>query len=679
MSHEDTQTTPCQPLLTTLLAYSRIELPLFQRYYSWGGADKETAASVYFTRFLANPRASKMLGNILIYSAKRAEFQSDTRAEVYLADGQHRLGTIVLAAVAVQEVLECVTRHTHRGAAKSAHNHLEQHSRALDVLSRSQLQVRLSPGEEPVRLVEFLKENGRKLDELLLQREQIAQDYQQHLTHIRATLGRGDLRTAKTSATQDRNQKYNVLDQEIKRRQNICAWRAFESIRQALRKPDDEDFFDCIDTCRVFLERIKKYEITMNCLVPVKDYAVPLEVLEEVAFEEFANLNNMVYPLNEGELLDSIIQSKAGVGCLSRELLLPGSELRKALAYFGVKDASQVADFAARVLATVQGGTAYQWVRQELYGSATPEVLLHQLGERVLRLKEFLKAVRHASKEISNLYDLLFELMPRPIYAVYLSRVSEQIGPRPADSTLRAVFKLLALFELSTLYIPSNNKRPHLLRDIGPLKTIEEGMEYVLKHFEARDNANTGATRLDDLNAKVKHLLCKFPLGGHMYRKHAKLVLVLADLERPLAGLAHNWSNYSFEHFVPQKYKKRAPLDTDDDDYLALVNEFMNLDADEADEAINLLGNGALLCGSTNSGLSNKWPKEKVNKTQTDGLENSWWNTHWADLSDNGGRFGKSHIQERTQRLAANATRWLFTHDLYTVHTSLAGAVASNS
>lgn len=650
-----------------MLAYRKLTLPLFQRCYSWGGPDKEHAASGYFMEFLSNRNANDFFGHLFVYAEERYQFETDTRAEAFLGDGQHRLCTIVLGGLVIYEALQAITAHSHRGAAEQAERLLEEYADDFDILTTSQLEIRVAPGEAPLKLVDVIAQQKRRLAELTAQRERVTEQYHAQLSDIRTSLASGERRVAKNSQTLDRNRKYAQIDQEIKQLQSLYVWRAYRSIEQVLKEESaGADFFDCLARCRVFFERLEAYSLSMVCLGPKRKGGVTLEVLEAQAFEMFAQLNGHTYPLGAGELLESLIQGKAAPGCPSRQLPLPASELRKVLAYFGVEGGNGVAEFAARMMHKTSELKAYQWVKRDLYGAPNRAQVLEQVAGHALRLQEFKTAVGNASEEVAKLYELFFSLMARPVHATYLSRVSAQIGPNPAESVLRAVLKLLVLFELALLHIPKNQRRSKSAEDLAPLDTMEAGLRYVLKHFDAKADAEQGLLPLDALQAKVQTLMAEFPMGAQPFRRHAKLLLVLSDLGKPLAGLAHNWSSYSFEHVIPQKFAKR-PADTEtwDDALQALAEELQGLEPDEVDATINLLGNGALLDTQTNSGLSNKWPVEKVRITQAKALENSWWNTHWSDVSSNGGgQFGIVEVKERSERLAGNVSRWLFLHDM---------------
>ncbi len=94
--------------LSTFLKIKSIKMPIFQRKYSWGESSKKNKALDYF-KFLTSTETIDFLGNFFCYSKEPIDIGGDLsntfkNNELFLADGQHRLITIVLAAHAINKL-----------------------------------------------------------------------------------------------------------------------------------------------------------------------------------------------------------------------------------------------------------------------------------------------------------------------------------------------------------------------------------------------------------------------------------------------------------------------------------------------------------------------------------------------------------------------------------------------
>lgn len=286
-----------QPSLKTVLAYHRLSVPMFKRHYSWGAPEKKFAARSYFLEFLTNRNANDFFGHIVVYSATRHDFEKDDNANVYLVEGQHRLVTVVLGALAVHEALKHVAQHVHRGVAERAAAMLSEHHELFTTLTGSNMEVKLFPGEAPVRLTGFIQGQRSKLSELKRKWEQIEADYRASLQEIRSNVEIGDRRLAKKSMTLARNQQLERVGQKEKELESICAWRSYQLLKETLFNPDDPDFYECLSRCEAFLDRMEGYCIQMTCLVPRRNGGTSLGMLESEAFNIFAQLNVHACPL----------------------------------------------------------------------------------------------------------------------------------------------------------------------------------------------------------------------------------------------------------------------------------------------------------------------------------------------------------------------------------------------
>lgn len=92
-----------QPLsLLRLVWFHEIGMPLFQRPFNWGSSGENfDKALQYFDRFLQNKEANLFFGAVFVHATRRYDYARDEAVSVQLSDGQHRLATVVLAALAL--------------------------------------------------------------------------------------------------------------------------------------------------------------------------------------------------------------------------------------------------------------------------------------------------------------------------------------------------------------------------------------------------------------------------------------------------------------------------------------------------------------------------------------------------------------------------------------------------
>lgn len=283
-----------QPTLKTLLGYAKLSIPLFQRPYSWGGPEKENAAKSYFSEYLADPHAVNFFGFIILYSPTRHDFKNDTNVEVHIADGQHRLVTVVLAAMAVQDALDRLMQTKDAGAVRQASELLSRNQKLLSALTNSNIEVKLAPGAQPIRLKDFIKEQTAQLEHLKLERAQIQLAYQESRREISRDLGTGKRREAGKKKTLDRNHKLKRVGQLEKDLEGIFAWRSYQLLKGVLDNPGDPGFHECLGYCREFLKRLNEYYVHVTCLVSRHNGGESLGALESEAFMLFIQSNSRV-------------------------------------------------------------------------------------------------------------------------------------------------------------------------------------------------------------------------------------------------------------------------------------------------------------------------------------------------------------------------------------------------
>ena len=266
---------------------------MFHRPYSWGGPKKETAASSYFSDFLANEHAHTHLGNLFMYADERYDFEGrKANAIVYVGDGLHRLVTLVLGALVVREALQKICLHSHPRAAGEANELIAEFEETFRVMVGCRLEVRVRSGAAPVRLLEFVRNQVEALASIEVERSAVQEQYQRQVELIRAASARGRRRAVTNCQNADRDANLAPLKTMFNGLKEVPLWRAYQSLRVALFGEDDPDFIKCLGRCAVFLERLESYTLAMTCLVP-RRRGVGMVDVEKEAFPMFAHMNGL--------------------------------------------------------------------------------------------------------------------------------------------------------------------------------------------------------------------------------------------------------------------------------------------------------------------------------------------------------------------------------------------------
>ncbi|MBR7512714.1 DUF262 domain-containing protein, partial [Mycobacterium tuberculosis] len=85
------------PTLVDLCACQALRTPIFQRPYGW----TPEKAVEYFRDFLANPKANNLFGSVFGYCQTPWSRAAPSANEMFVTDGQHRLVTSTVVAVAL--------------------------------------------------------------------------------------------------------------------------------------------------------------------------------------------------------------------------------------------------------------------------------------------------------------------------------------------------------------------------------------------------------------------------------------------------------------------------------------------------------------------------------------------------------------------------------------------------
>jgi hypothetical protein len=238
--------------LPELLSRGNLKLPKLHRSYCTAESWSPTATCHYFLEVLASPEPHTHLGNIVLYSIDPTAFEQGSGADVYVADGLHRLVAVVLGSMAVREMLGRIAEGPYPGLVKRAKILLSRDSETLDAIERCHLEVSPSQGAAPVPLVEFIKQTAATAS----------------AASFRPSNSGGE---GSTSCRNPENAKDAVV------------WKTYESLKQALSMAGPSGSDPDLLKCFAFLERLKEFTLAITCLVP-SDGRFEFEAVQEEAF-----------------------------------------------------------------------------------------------------------------------------------------------------------------------------------------------------------------------------------------------------------------------------------------------------------------------------------------------------------------------------------------------------------
>jgi len=238
--------------LPELLSCGNLKLPFLHRSNCTSESWNPTTTCHYFLEVLASPEPHTHLGNVVLYSIDPTAFEQGSGADMYVADGLHRLVAVVLGSMAVREMLGRIAAGPYPGQVKRAKILLSRDGEALDTIERCHLEVSPSQGAAPVPLVEFIKQTA-------------------------ATASAASFRSSNSDgevAASCRNPE-NAKD--------AIVWRTYESLKQALSMGGPSGSDPDLVKCFIFLERLQAFTMAITCLLPCAERS-DFEAVQEDAF-----------------------------------------------------------------------------------------------------------------------------------------------------------------------------------------------------------------------------------------------------------------------------------------------------------------------------------------------------------------------------------------------------------
>lgn len=642
-----------QPLsLQRLVAFRELRMPLFQRPYQWGSpGENRDKALKYFERFLQNREANLFFGSVFVHAAHRYDYARDETVKVQLSDGQHRVVTVVLAAMAVErrlrEVLADLDDDDYVDAEKALN------SAGLCKCAMSGVYCVIDKFGNSEQVGAFIRRELASLVQLETEKLAVDNNYKLQCGELK---GRADMSPAqrkirKKELTEGKNSDLRRKDDSIKRIQQQPLLTSFLQLADYLSRLKPGKLLKCAEN---FIARVETLRVGLISLQPEQGEIVSSHVIDSEAFAMFTQMNGDATPLDEGDLFRAFAENKAPPGHPLLAFLTRNNAQQQALARFGISSPNDVAALLAKLEDPKHPDkNTYAWV-MKLYAAHQPNNVLDQFASNLVALDRLNKAVSVLHGGIRSLFELyLHGVSKTTTRVVFMAKFAQAMNERAyTEVDLRSLLRILVLLELMQLYVPEGAKRPNLARDLpGIGGTERDALRFVRNHF--------GVVSNEELKTRLTTFLCKYPLGEPKHRKLAKLMLACADADSRGASVQmHLWATYEFEHVLPIDLSGVSVEDGLPDECLELFEEIA--DSANKDTTLNLLGNGALLEGSVNSRNGNASPYRKLQLTIDERHANAWWPSHLRDLQVSEGKWGNALITERTHRLVESLLAWLF-------------------
>jgi len=640
-------------------------MPIFQRQYSWDA--KNGKALAYFD-FLSSDSDNTHLDYILAFSVKEVGSRSSNFIEltdlqkvqeVFLADGQHRLVTALLAVMAIVNFFSRPENKVLRDDMADEVAFFE------DLLAKGDIEVVLRPCEA-ASLKKTLNGQLARLDAL----DNEDASLRTRISEARAAVKElpKDQRAGERSRLRD-EQKRGLGRSQVERKAILdsAIYQGYASIVERLKDVAQSNN-RIIKLVYGLIKRYDQVTGTLEVFIPGQS-DVDESALTGHCFNLFTAKNGHTSPLTAEDLFLAYAGDKKDdvsgndIGALIDKRLF--KEKRGLETAFGIKD---VASFlSARAIwdnVPYKEDARLSQIRQDFFSKseAAPARLAHY--NRILThcgnaSMWFLEP--HVSSTLRRYFHIFDSALSKnATYVFKLRYVRDAIndGIVPAEKDMLNLFKLLVLLELAQSYYEPGKRRAILARDIPEFEkpVLQKALKYCHDHFNPSGTA--------DFKTKVAQHLASFPFGK-VGRDLGKMLLLTAEFApgRAIPLADDVYANIAYEHVLPLNY---ADTVEDDAELKRLQASLGATDDDERERVINLLGNAAILQKAANSELQDLLPSQKLEATnKKSSLSQAWSPLSLRDLQSTCGSatqnepWDGAYIQKRTQRIAEAIVKFL--------------------
>jgi hypothetical protein len=654
--------------LAELLRLPSVKMPIFQRQYSWDVKNKKALAYVF--DFLASSDNTH-LDYILTYATQPLGSKSSDFIDfqdlhcvprLFLADGQHRLVTALMAVHALVDFLN------QPGQAAIRQNLQQEIEYFSELLSTAEIEVVLQPCKS-ASLKDLLHSFAKTLQdqncadlelkaEIARKREDVKTlskpERKPERSRLRDELTRG---LAATQAVRD-----TVLDSSV--------WQSYVAIQSKFEELAKEDVFKFGRLVMSLQRRFEEVSATLDVFMPNQS-GVTVAALTTYCFNLFTAKNGHSSPLTAEDLFIAYAGDKSECDYPAIAQLIEGKTVANHPAItsaFGIEGISTF--FAARAIWDNQAykEDARLGQIQEAFFSTT-----ERAAESLAHYNDVLTKTQassvwfrapHISATLQNYFQIYHDaLAQNATFVLKLRFVKEIIESKgkPSEAQMVMLYKTLLLLEVTQYHYEPNHSRASLARDVPRMEApvLSNALRYCMNHFNA--------TTVEQFKSKLRHHLQSFPFGNGA-RDLGKVLLFTAEYNpgRAIPFSESVYKTIAYEHVLPVNFED-APLD---DDEMSELKKTLAVSSDssamegEISATLNLLGNAALLQRSANSELQDALPHKKLAITETKKLGSSWSSGSLQDLrtaqtAPDTENWDGDYIRRRSAVLADNLVSFL--------------------
>ena len=625
--------------IINLLKFKEILIPNFQRKYNWGGKKKnELNGLEYFQDFLCKKKYRDSFGTLLVYkknfglkingklveqdivaTINNEQFNELNNIIVYLADGQHRIITIIISLFATLNYLKnnnIMTKKFYKLSNSTISKLLNYNS--LNVLKTPNIEVMLNNNQDATS-----KEN---IINVIREADEVIKQY--GIDNIQ------------------------LLKKKLKSSPCKYTYLLIYQLLDELYKQDDdmEEFNDLYST---FFNRIEGGNLFgLTILQPGNLDSEKLVDLE--AISEFNERNGMSVSLTEGEIFSShILRSTTDNDKIRDYLFKKHSHL---LSKYKIDTTDDLVIF-------LQKGLTSDW-------SVKPDVFVYELLKNenqdtteFINLLEALEKIEKLFQKEDDWTKLIFDIycvdFMTPRIAAYIAK-SYIEGIKTNSFSTKKLIRSLVLFSVYSSFWEKGTRRPNLSRDLQDCKTIDKGVKFVANHLHK-------STTINDFKNQLEKHISTHDFGSEDWRKLGKLILLLSQNTGKQQTISlSDYKKSHYEHLFPQNWKEEGP-------------SFPRIQLDLCQQIvgdenlINMIGNGALLNGKTNSSLSNLSPYSKYKSANLNTTKSSFKLNFFSSLEEliitdlNGDliitykydNYSKQRIIDNSNYIARNVSAWI--------------------
>jgi len=655
-----------------ILSFQTIQMPIFQRRYSWGIEKQEDKAQEYFREFLSNRGSNNFYGIVFIHTKQRYNYSTDEAISVYLSDGQHRLVTVILSALCIKDVLSQVVATDQEDM-----DLIEEviNSNIIKLSTQSNVEAVIDENLNSKLVIKFIEEslfNISKLETDILQIENDIKLKKQLLKQDKS-LTSDQRETKKSELERDRRNQIKSVKQKVNLLINHPIIVSYNKIKDYLmvnttkvndvEKREPRKIHSILKISENFVDRVEKLSACVITLHPEQGKVVHDWEIENEAFYMFRQMNGLSTPLNAGDLLRAYITQHTKETDNIRDFFNDSQKI-KLLKSYSIHDIEDFANYIHKVSSTNWPEETYTWVRNVLND-----------GKEQSRSQKYIASWTNSLNyldTISQTYESCNDVVTKEVFKIYISTLNTlritafltkafvSCQGKTTQSQLqivelRKIIKTLIFLSIMTTYIePNSGKRPNISRDLHSREDISSCLKFIAEHFLSNND-------ISQFKLNVEQHVKTFTFGQEKYRRLSKLLLIIADANKPgkntQIGVGNN--NYNYEHVFPQSYTNTELSNEASLLPATIYNEYDLFISDpDLSDVINLIGNGALLEENTNKSYQNSSPYIKLQKTQTS--QNAWWPENLKDLQNSNGLWVKKQIEDRSGVLAKDIVDWLF-------------------